>query len=128
MANSITRIGLIGVTALLLQACGQGMMTSNSVNMKDMKETREALRTIEVHSKMPTGVVDMGVVSFPRCHRDFTESEPTASDLIADLQITAYAIGADGIANITTSKENGLLKNCWYILKGEAQVFKYKSK
>ena len=126
MKNKIIKLTLIGTALAFLQGCGQGMMTSNGINMKDMKGTREALRTIEVHSKMPADVVDMGMVSFPRCHRDFTEGEPTAENLISDLQITAYAIGADGIANITTSKESGLLKNCWYILKGEAQVFKYK--
>jgi len=43
--------------------------------------------------------------------------------LIGDFKIQAYAKGADGISNITIEKNSALMKNCWYMLEGTANMF-----
>ncbi|MEJ0096535.1 MAG: hypothetical protein WDN46_24930 [Methylocella sp.] len=88
-----------------------------------LSERRAALKAVDVVDSAPAGARDLGGVSARRCHRYFTEAEPSASSLIPDLQIAAYGQGADVIRLLGVEKKTGLLADCWYVLEGHAEIY-----
>ena len=83
-------------------------------------DQREAARGIQVFDVMPEGATVLGKVDAGRCHESFLENAPEETLVILDLKIAAYALGADGIANVKVDKESALSVACWYMLDGEA--------
>lgn len=91
-----------------------------------LKDQRDAALSIQEFIVAPEGSSVIGKVDASRCHRNGSQLPPTEEDIKLDLKIAAYSIGADGIINITISKQSGLSENCWHILTGEAVAIKFK--
>ncbi|GIZ54051.1 hypothetical protein NCCP691_40650 [Noviherbaspirillum aridicola] len=77
---------------------------------------------------MPAGATPIGDFTAERCHQYAQDSAPGESVLVDDLQLLAYAEGADGLSNIRFSKESGLLKNCWFVAKATATFYRTSTK
>lgn len=109
-----------------LSGCGShssNLQVGNEQSYTSLKDQREAVRTIKVYKALPSGAEIMNVVSAGRCHRSFVEEAPDEASVLIDLKIAAYAQGADGITDVSISKESGLNRNCWYVLGGTAKAF-----
>lgn len=123
------RVWIVGMLAAGLSACG-----ANSANMRigdqqtyeSLADQREAARAISVSAAVPAGAAILGPITASRCHRNALDSAPTNNDVIADLRISAFAQGADGIADVRIEKNSGsaLLKNCWHTLVGTATMYR----
>lgn len=123
------RLALILVSALSLAGCVSAGMEGMPSNMLDgaagsATEQRAALSAVAVLSSPPPNMSPLGEVSARRCHRNATDPEPTAAAITMDLQIAAYATGADAIVVGNSKKLNGLMANCWYVLEATAKTFK----
>jgi hypothetical protein len=99
------------------------LQVGNDQSYTSLKDQREAARTVRVYNTLPSGAGILSVVSAGRCHRSFVEEVPSEEMVQMDLKIAAYAIGADGITDVSISKESGLSRNCWYVLSGTAKAF-----
>lgn len=116
---------LVLVAALAVTGCASqsgNMMVGTGQSYLSIGEQREAARTVKVFSDLPAGATVLGPVDASRCHRNTLEAAPSDDVLLTDLKVAAYARGADGIVGVTTTKESGLLKNCWYIITAKANM------
>lgn len=91
-----------------------------------LETQRKALTTIEEQDAIPTGAIAIGTVDAARCHRSFMEKTPTNQITLNDLKVAAYSQGADGITNVVIDAQSGITKNCWMIVDGQADMYKYK--
>jgi hypothetical protein len=113
--------------AILLSGCvtaGYEGQVGTTVSSDQMRDQREANRTIEVFENAPKGYSPMNSISVRRCHRNFLEEKPSQAAIVTDLKIAAYAAGGDAIINITTEQKNGLAANCWYVVEASANVWR----
>ena len=99
------------------------LQVGNDQSYTSLKDQREAVRTVKVYETLPSGAEILSVVSAGRCHRSFVEEAPNEETVRMDLKIAAYAKGADGITDVSISKDSGLNRNCWYVLGGTAKAF-----
>ena len=99
------------------------LQVGNDQSYTSLKDQREAVRTVKTYESLPSGAEVLDVVSAGRCHRSFVEEAPTEAAVLMDLKIAAYAKGADGITDVSISKDSGLNRNCWYVLGGTAKAF-----
>ena len=88
-----------------------------------LNDQRDAIKKITEYPVVPPGAKVLGVVDAGRCHRIQGAVEPSEGLVTTDLKVTAYAQGADGISNITFTKQAALTLNCWYIISGSATMF-----
>ena len=98
------------------------LQVGNDQSYTSLKDQREAVRTVKTYESLPSGAEVLDVVSAGRCHRSFVEEAPTEATVLMDLKIAAYAKGADGITDVSISKDSGLNRNCWYVLGGTAKA------
>lgn len=122
------RMEIIGVFAALSLITGCSSQSANirtGNNLPDINAAtlREAIRTVKVYPAIPAGAIDAGTLTASRCHRNFLDDAPTNEAVLIDLKVSAYAQGADGLAQVSFTKESGLSSNCWQILKGTAIAF-----
>lgn len=122
------RLHVVGIALVfgLLSGCGShssNLQVGNEQSYTSLKDQREAVRTIKEYKVMPAGAQVLSEVSAGRCHRSFVEEAPSEAAVLIDLKIAAFAQGADGITDVTISKESGLNRNCWYVLGGTAKAF-----
>jgi hypothetical protein len=118
---------IITLLVFVLSGCStysSNLQVGNNQEYVSLNDQREAIRTVIEYDTVPEGAIILGKVDAGRCHRSFVENSPDESLVIIDLKVSAYAKGADGITNIKIDKKSGLSKNCWYILNGEATMFK----
>ena len=99
------------------------MQVGTSQSYLSIGEQREALRAVREEAALPQGVKGLGSVDAQRCHRNSNDIEPTDDLVTIDLRVAAFARGADGIAQVKTEKQSGLIKNCWYVLTAVATMF-----
>ena len=124
------RKALLSITcAALLSSCvapNSGGITSNNINagLGSIAERREALRNVQIVETQPANSQSLGTISARRCHRYFTEDQPTLEAMLPDLQIAAYSLGADAIRFLESKKLNGLADNCWYVLEAYAEMYR----
>lgn len=122
------RADIVGLVLLCSFVAGCSSHSSNLRVGNDLPDVnvanlRDALRTVRVYPALPEGVVDVGQLSASRCHRNFLDEAPTDEAVLIDLKVSAYAQGADGLTQVSYTKESGLSSNCWQILTGTATVF-----
>ena len=122
------RCAFIGFTLIcgLVAGCSShssNLQVGNDQSYTSLKDQREAVRTVKAYESLPSGAEVLDVVSAGRCHRSFVEEAPTEAAVLMDLKIAAYAKGADGITDVSISKDSGLNRNCWYVLGGTAKAF-----
>ena len=122
------RCAFIGFTLIcgLIAGCSSyssNLQVGNDQSYTSLKDQREAVRTVKAYESLPSGAEMLDVVSAGRCHRSFVEEAPTEAAVLMDLKIAAYAKGADGITDVSISKDSGLNRNCWYVLGGTAKAF-----
>ena len=88
-------------------------------------ETRQAVETVRITKGIPEGAEVIGTVTANRCHRNSFDPKPGESALNIDLQLSAYASGAEGIGNITYSSKglSALGQNCWKIFTAEGTAY-----
>lgn len=118
---------IILVASVFLAGCvtaGYEGQVGAMVSSDQMRDQREANRTVRVFENAPDGYFPMNDVTVRRCHRSFVEEAPSNAAITTDLKIAAYAAGGDAISNITTEKKNGLAANCWYVLEANAKVWR----
>lgn len=111
---------------VILSGCSthsSNLQVGNNQSYLSLTDQRQALRTVQEYDSLPEGGKILGIVGASRCHRNFTETEPSNDMVTVDLKVAAYAKGADGITDIKIKKESGLSSNCWYILDGSATMF-----
>lgn len=114
------------MSVVLLAACATqsaNMQVGTSQSYLSIGEQREALQAVRIEGEVPSGAKVLGSVDAQRCHRNSNDIEPTDELVTIDLRVTAYARGADGIANVKVQRQSGLLINCWYTLTATAVMF-----
>lgn len=107
------------LASLTISGCStysSNMRVGNEVSYASISDQREAVRTVKVYDSMPKGGEVIGPIDAGRCHRSFVEESPSKSVVMTDLKIAAYAMGADGITDVSIEKTSALTKNCWYML------------
>ena len=115
------------IASVFLASCvtaGYEGQVGAMVSSDQMRDQREANRTVRVFENAPDGYSPMNDVTVRRCHRSFVEEAPSIAAITTDLKIAAYAAGGDAISNTTTEKKNGLAANCWYVLEANAKVWR----
>lgn len=118
------------VAVALLTGCAShssNIRVGNDLNFTSMRDYREAIKTVKVYDRLPTGAEVLGEVSAARCHQNFTHEAPREESVVADLQVSAYVNGADGITGIRIEKASALTSNCWHVLNGTAIAFSMPS-
>lgn len=95
----------------------------NDQSYASLTDQRDAIKKVAEYASAPPGAKILGEVDAGRCHRIQGAVEPSEGLVISDLKVTAYARGADGISNITFTKQSALTLNCWYIITGKATMF-----
>jgi hypothetical protein len=119
-------IPLVAFLAAALTGCaGQSsnLRIGNDQTYASLSDQREAIKNVLEYDSVPVGAKILGEVDAGRCHRIQGAVEPSDALVKADLKVTAYAQGADGISNITLTKEVALTRNCWHIITGKATMF-----
>lgn len=119
----------ISLLAVALAGCAghsSNLRVGNDQTYASLTDQREAIKNVAEYQDTPSGAKILGAVDAGRCHRLQGSIEPSEELVKADLKVTAYARGADGISHITFKKEPALTLNCWYILTGEAMMFSLK--
>jgi len=99
------------------------LQIGNELSYTSLKEHRDAVRTVKVHDFLPKGAEILGEVSASRCHRNSLHEPPREESVVADLQVSAYVNGADGITAVKIEKASALSSNCWHVLNGTAIAF-----
>ncbi len=120
-----TQLGIALAATALIAGCStysSNMRVGNDMSHVSLSDQREASRVIKVYDTIPAGAEVLGEVDAGRCHRSFVETSPAENIVLLDLKIAAYAMGADGIADVTIGKESALTKNCWYMLDASAKA------
>ncbi|MEX2258278.1 MAG: hypothetical protein WD672_06165 [Woeseia sp.] len=102
------------------------MQIGNDVSYASIEEQRKATQEVRVTETVPSGARTVGSVDASRCHRNSLDKSPDDGVIILDLQVSAYARGADGIAQVSIDKSRGaaLLKNCWSVVTGTAIAYR----
>lgn len=123
------RAVVVLASALSLAGCVTAGLEGLPANMMDgsagsATEQRNAIEAVAVLDAPPANMSPLGEVTARRCHRNATDPEPSPAALKMDLQVAAYATGADAIVIGQTRRLNGLMANCWYVLEGSAKTFK----
>lgn len=114
------------LSLLAITGCSSQMAnirTGNDLPNVNVTDLREAMRTVKVYPALPSEALNLGELSASRCHRNFLDDAPTNEAVLIDLKVSAYAQGADGLTQVSFTKESGLSSNCWQILKGTATAF-----
>lgn len=122
-------------TAALFLAISSSLVISGCTNTQNMKigdatdhislaAQRDAMRTVKKVDKAPEGAIFIGKITVARCHRDAFNKAPDEWMIINDLKIKAYSQGADYISDVELSYHDGFWQNCWYILNGDAKIYK----
>lgn len=126
----IQKLCLSTFSVLLLSALSgcatysSNMRVGNDMSYASLGDQRAASQTIKVLDAVPGDAVVVGMVDAGRCHRSFVESSPAEQAVLLDLKISAFALGADAIAEVIIEKQSALTKNCWYMLDGKAKALK----
>ena len=124
------KAALVLVLVSVLSGCATSanMQVGNDQSYLSLQDQRTATETIQITDTVPGNAVVIGNVEATRCHRNFTEKVPAEAVLTRDLQVNAYAAGADGITDIeiTTQIVTALLKNCWKTITGTATAYDLK--
>lgn len=104
---------------------GTGGARSNFVSTSagSLSERREALRSVAVVTAKPAGMQLLGEIETDRCHRYFTEAPPNEASLVNDLKFAAFGQGADALRIVEIRSESALTSNCWYLLRGRAEIY-----
>ncbi len=108
----------------LVSCTSSNYMVGTDQSYMSLEDQRKALQAVEVHAALPENCTIMGEVDAARCHRRFTQKSPTPDLVVIDMQVAAYARGADGICDVTVTQRSALLEDCWYMLDGRATMFK----
>jgi hypothetical protein len=115
--------------AISLAGCAShssNLRIGNDQSYASLTDQRVAMQSVTEYDSIPAGAKILGEIDAGRCHRMQGTIEPSENLVKTDLKVTAFAQGADGIANITFSKDSALTLNCWYILTGKATMFSVK--
>lgn len=120
------------LTLMIAGSLSAGCATTQSANMQvgtsqsylSIAEQRDAIRSVRVEKSVPVGSSVLGPIDAQRCHRNTNEIEPSDELVTIDLQVAAYARGADGIADLEFKKQSALTKNCWYTITGTGIMFR----
>lgn len=99
------------------------LQVGNELSYTSLKEYRDAVKTVKVYDSLPKGAQILGEISASRCHRNSLHEPPREESVVADLQVSAYVNGADGITGVSIKKASALSSNCWHVLNGTAIAF-----
>lgn len=115
----------VAVLAIVLAGCSglsSNFRVGNDQSYASLADQREAIKHVQEYAVAPPGAKSLGEVDAGRCHRIQGAVEPSEAIVKTDLKVTAYAQGADGISDITFTKQAALTLNCWYIITGKAMM------
>jgi hypothetical protein len=124
--QSKTKILIIVASGMLASACATqsaNMLIGTEQPYVSLADQRLAVQTVAISDDVPIGARVLGQVDASRCHRDLTQREPSEEMVQTDLMVTAFARGADGIADVSIIRQSGLVQNCWYTLTGTATMY-----
>lgn len=126
MVNVVIKLALF-VAVLVGSGCAtysSNMRVGNDMSYTSLDDQRTASQTIQMLEAAPAGSTDMGEVDAGRRHRSFVETPPAELAVLLDLNLAAYALGADAITDVKIEKQSALTKNCWYMLDGKARALR----
>ena len=118
------------LAAVALSGCStysSNMRVGNDMTYASLGDQRAASQSVQVLDEPPAGATVIGPVDAGRCHRSFVETSPSEQQVLLDLKIAAYALGADAISNVVIDKQSAITKNCWYMLDAKAKALRIKS-
>ncbi|XYJ11814.1 hypothetical protein ACSUZJ_07435 [Telluria sp. B2] len=121
-----TTSSLVAVVLAALAGCAphsSNLKIGNDQSYVSLADQRDAIQKVIEYPSIPPGAKVLGEIDAGRCHRVAGTTEPSEAVVLIDLKITAYARGADGIADISFDKQSGLTSNCWSVITGRATIF-----
>jgi hypothetical protein len=103
---------VIAMVPFLLAGCAtysSNMVVGNDMKNVSLSDQRAASLTVKTYDTVPFNATVISRVDAGRCHRSFVESAPKTDILLIDLKLAAYALGANGIANISIREESACI-------------------
>lgn len=118
---------LIFFLLIFLTSCAtQQTRFNKGTNLKDEAFLNAGARSIKIVQSLPDNSVILGSVSTTRCDNDLLGEKYSNEDLINDLKVEAFKIGANFIYDLKSNKHlpvEALARNCWSLTSASATAF-----
>lgn len=114
---------------LFLSSCvTQQTRFNKGTNFKDEGFLNTGAQNVKVVQYLPHNSVILGSVNTTRCNNDLLGEKHTNEDLINDLKVEAFKIGANFIYDLKSNKHlpvEALARNCWSLTSASATAFNF---
>jgi hypothetical protein len=112
---------------IILTSCAtQQTRFNKGTNLKDETYLRDGAQNVKVVKSLPDNFDILGPVNTTRCDNDLLGEKYTNTDLINDLKVEAFKLGANFIYDLKSHKHLGveaLARNCWSLTSASATAF-----
>jgi len=117
------------VVLLILTSCAtQHARFGKGSNLNDESYLKSGASDIKILQSIPSSNFEnLGQVKTLRCNNDVFTANATNDDLINDLKIEAFKLGANYIFNLQSNKHlpvDALARNCWSAISASATAYK----
>jgi hypothetical protein len=118
---------LISFFLFFLTGCAtQQTRFNKGINLKDVSYLDAGAQNIKVVQSLPDNFIILGSVNTTRCDNDLLGAKYTNEDLINDLKVEAFKLGANFIYDLKSNKHlpvEALARNCWSLTSASATAF-----
>ena len=112
---------------IVLTSCAtQQTRFNKGINLKDASYLDTGAQNIKVVQSLPDNFIILGSVNTTRCDNDLLGAKYTNEDLINDLKVEAFKLGANFIYDLKSNKHlpvEALARNCWSLTSASATAF-----
>ena len=117
------------IVLLILTSCAtQQTRFGKGANLNDESYLKSGASDIKILQSIPSSNFEnLGLVKTLRCNNDVFTANATNDDLINDLKIEAFKLGANYISNLESNKHlpvDALARNCWSAISASATAYK----
>ena len=122
---------LIFILIFLTSCATQQTRFNKGTNLKDEAYLEAGARNIKITQSLPDNSVILGSVNTTRCDNDLLGAKYSNEDLISDLKVEAFKIGATFIYELKSVKHlpvEALARNCWSLTSASATAYKLADK
>ena len=112
---------------IILTSCAtQQTRFNKGTNLKDEAYLRDGAQNVKIVKSLPDNFIILGSVNTTRCDNDLLGQKYTNEDLINDLKVEAFKLGANFIYDLKSNKHlpvEALARNCWSLTSASATAF-----
>lgn len=112
---------------IILTSCAtQQTRFNKGTNLKDEAYLRDGAQNVKIVKSLPDNFIILGSVNTTRCDNDLLAQKYTNEDLINDLKVEAFKLGANFIYDLKSNKHlplEALARNCWSLTSASATAF-----